>query len=71
MRAVTIAPHETGLMYNVACLYSMAGEPDRAFDYLERAAKAGHAHRAWLESDSDLDPIRDDPRFQAILEQIG
>ncbi len=71
VRAVTIAPHETMLMYNVACLYSLAGEPDRAFDYLERAIQAGHAHRAWIESDSDLDPIRDDPRFQEILDRMG
>jgi non-specific serine/threonine protein kinase len=70
-RAVALAPHETMLMYNVACLYSLAGEPDQAFEYLDRAAEAGHAHRAWLEADSDLDPIRDDPRFQTILDQIG
>ena len=70
-RAVALAPHETMLMYNVACLYSLAGEPDSAFEYLGRAAEAGHAHRAWLEADSDLDPIRDDPRFQTILDQIG
>ncbi len=70
-RAVTLAPNETMLMYNVACLYSLAGEPDRSFDFLERAIETGLAHRAWLESDNDLDSIRDDPRFQAILEKIG
>jgi hypothetical protein len=23
---------------------------------------------SWIEADSDLDPIRDDPRFQAMLQ---
>jgi serine/threonine protein kinase/Tfp pilus assembly protein PilF len=69
-RAVTIAPNETGLLYNVACIYSSQGRVDEALEHLERAVRAGYNHRAWMETDSDLDPIRQHPRFQALLRQI-
>jgi len=69
-RAVTIAPNETGLLYNVACIYSSQGRVDEALDHLERAVRAGYNHRAWMETDSDLDPVRQLPRFQALLKQI-
>jgi adenylate cyclase len=70
-RAVAIAPEQTGLLYNVACIYSMQGRTDEALDHLERAIRTGYNHRAWMETDSDLDPIRQHPRFQALLKQIG
>ncbi|MGD8375396.1 MAG: protein kinase [Acidobacteriota bacterium] len=69
-RAVTIAPHETGLLYNVACIYATIGRTDEALDHLERAVRAGYNHRAWLENDSDFDPVRQHPRFLAILRTI-
>ncbi len=69
-KAVDLAPHETGLLYNVACIYSTLARKDEALDYLERAVKAGYNHVAWIENDSDFDPVRDDPRFVALLQQI-
>jgi non-specific serine/threonine protein kinase len=69
-RAVAISPDETGLLYNVACIYSTVGRTDEALDHLERAVRAGYNHRAWMEADSDFDPIRQHPRFQALLKQI-
>jgi tetratricopeptide (TPR) repeat protein len=69
-RAVTISPNETGLLYNVACIYSTLGRSDEALDHLERSVKAGYNHQAWIENDSDFDPIREHPRFRAVLEQI-
>jgi non-specific serine/threonine protein kinase len=69
-RAVAIMPKEPGILYNVACLYSLANERDEALAHLERAVQLGFGHRAWVENDSDFDPIKDSPRFQAILEQM-
>jgi hypothetical protein len=46
------------------------GRADEALDNLERDVRAGYNHRAWMETDSDLDPIRRHPRFQALLKQI-
>ncbi|HXV74764.1 MAG TPA: protein kinase [Candidatus Polarisedimenticolaceae bacterium] len=69
-RAVTIAPNETGLLYNVACIYATIERTKEALDHLERAVAAGYNHKAWLENDSDFDSVRDHPRFRAILNLI-
>ena len=61
---------EPVVMYNVACFYVTQGNFDRAFDLLQRAIELGWGDRAWMENDSDLDPLRDDPRFHSILAQI-
>jgi hypothetical protein len=31
----------------------------------------GFALRGWLEHDSNLDPVRDHPRFQAVLKRLA
>ena len=53
--------------YYLACLYALAGNVDRAFDFLERvAAKLPALTAARLRRDPDVDPLRADPRFAAI-----
>jgi len=69
-RAVRIAPNETGLLYNVACIYATIDRPTESLDHLERAVAAGYNHKAWLENDSDFDTVRDHRRFKAIVNLI-
>ena len=69
-RAVTIAPNEPGLLYNAACTYSTLGRTDEALEHLEQAVRAGYSHKEWLENDADFDPIRDQPRFKAVLKAL-
>jgi hypothetical protein len=38
---------------------------------LESSVKFGMHHRGWLEHDSNLDAIRDDPRFAALLASLA
>jgi adenylate cyclase len=54
--------------YNVACANMVAGNTERALDLLEEHAKTGGVHAAWAEQDADWEPVRDLPRFKAILE---
>ena len=68
--ALVMDPNEPMVLYNVACIYSVAGKTEDALDYLERAAKKGLSQREWCEQDSDLDPLRDHPRFKALLENL-
>jgi adenylate cyclase len=72
-RALAIDPHDVWTQYNAACIYTLLGDTDRAFDLLERLLpQAGHEIKhGWLKNDSDLDPLRDHPRYQKILELIG
>src|SRR5436190_9292693 len=69
-RAYAIDPEDAGVLYNVACNYALAGKPDEAIDYLEKAIRNGFAQRSWLENDSALDSLRDDPRFQDLLRKL-
>ncbi len=66
-RALELDPKDAGVRYNVACLYAVQGEVDRALDCLEEALRVGFGNREWLERDPDLDSLRGDPRFHALL----
>jgi non-specific serine/threonine protein kinase len=69
-RALAIEPDDPGVLYNVACNYSLLGRPEEAIDSLERAINNGFGFKQWIEHDSDLDPLRDIPRFQALLKRL-
>jgi tetratricopeptide (TPR) repeat protein len=54
--------------YNAGCWESLAGNPDEALGHLRRAKELNAEEAApYFREDSDLDPIRDDPRFQELL----
>jgi adenylate cyclase len=53
--------------YNVACTFSMAGQHERALEVLEEHVRTGAVQLDWLVQDSDMDPLREYPRFQAIV----
>jgi TolB-like protein/Flp pilus assembly protein TadD len=69
-QALAIDPDDAGVRYNVACLYALEGEPDRAIDCLEEAIRVGFGNKGWIEQDPDLTPIREHPRFQGLLESL-
>jgi hypothetical protein len=58
------------LLYNVACTYGVLGRSDEALDALEHAVSKGWGDKSWLEHDSDLDSIRESPRYKAILQAM-
>ena len=69
-RAVQLEPDDPNTFYNVACVYSLAGEIETAIDHLERAMGQEGANRSWIESDTDFDPLRQHPRFQALMDRL-
>ena len=69
--ALRLRPDDYTTLYNAACFYSLAGEPERAIDLLERAFGLGGGNRDWFEHDSDLDPLRSHPRFQHMMERLA
>ena len=60
-------PPYADLFYNVACCESLAGQKDQAIAHLRRAIELSERTRPFLEGDSDLDPIRQDPAFKELL----
>ena len=57
--------------YNIACSYAQMDDADQAFHWLEEVLKDGFRSPERLRSDSDLDNIRDDPRFEGVLVAAG
>ena len=69
-RALKINPDDPLLLYNVACMYSMLGNADEALNALEKAVDKGYGQKDWVAHDSDLDSLRELPRFQRIVEAM-
>ncbi|MGH7628150.1 MAG: TPR end-of-group domain-containing protein [Gemmatimonadales bacterium] len=58
-------------MHQLARIYTLVGEPDRAIDLLERLlAMPYYLSPVWLRIDPTLDPLRKHPRFQRLVEQV-
>ena len=53
--------------YNLACLTSIDGNVDEAFDWLEGSIDAGYCDVEWMAEDTDLDPLRGDDRFVELI----
>jgi adenylate cyclase len=66
-RALEMAPDDFSALYNAACLQSQAGDIEQALDLLERALAKGNGFPNWMRHDTDLDPLREHPRFQSLL----
>ncbi len=69
-RSLAIDPDDPMLLYNVSCTYVALGRHEDALNCLERAVDKGFGHKEWIDHDPDLDPIRDNMRFQALSEAM-
>jgi len=69
-RAHAIDPEDSAVLYNVACVFALAGLTDDALACLDKAVQNGFGHREWFDNDSDLASLRDDPRFQALRQKL-
>jgi serine/threonine protein kinase/Tfp pilus assembly protein PilF len=66
-RALAVDSEETSILYNVACVYSLLGRTEEALACLGKAMAHGTFFKNWAAKDSDLDSLRTDSRFQALL----
>ena len=67
-RALELEGEEPQVLYNVACVYALLGEADKAVDCLEKSITHGWGQREWIEHDPDLAPVRNHPRFRALMQ---
>ena len=68
-RAVLIDPDNLGMRYNLACDFVVAvHDHDMALEMLRPVCRnSGHEQIAWIGSDPDMDPLREDPRFKEMV----
>jgi len=67
---VRLQPASPLAWYNLACSLSLTGQPDEAFEALEKAISLGYADAEWMQEDDDFAPIRSDPRFGRLLARL-
>jgi adenylate cyclase len=71
-RALAIDPDDPLTLYNVACGLTKLREYDQAFALLERAIAGGGPELVnWVKYDSDLDGLRNDARYPALLSRVN
>jgi beta-lactamase regulating signal transducer with metallopeptidase domain/Flp pilus assembly protein TadD len=57
--------------YNIACGRALAGEPEKAFKWLDKAIGLGFDDPKQLSGDDDWKSLRDDRRFREASERVG
>jgi serine/threonine protein kinase/Flp pilus assembly protein TadD len=66
-----ITQHAADMAYQVADVYAWRGEPDKAFEWLERAYQQHDSGLNGIAYDPLLAGLQRDPRYRALLEKLG
>jgi TolB-like protein/DNA-binding winged helix-turn-helix (wHTH) protein/Tfp pilus assembly protein PilF len=63
--------HGRKASFDLAVAYSYLGDKNRAFEWLEKAYQEHSSWMAELKINPMNDPLRSDPRFQALVKRVG
>ncbi len=66
-RALAMDPDDPSVLYNIACAFATERQPAEALSALTKALDNGFGHWKWIEHDVDLNSLRDEPEFIALL----
>ena len=69
--ALAISKADHDMAYWVGSTYSILGETDLAFKWLNKAIKLGNQNKPHFEKDKSLDALRDDPRFADLMAKMN
>jgi len=69
-RALALDPDEPMLLYNIGCIYALAGMTEEALECLERSVRHGLTQIGWFANDANLDALRDHPRFRKLMTRL-
>jgi hypothetical protein len=61
------ADFPSSMAYNIACAYALLGEKEQALQWLEKSFEMGFRNLEHARTDSDLESLHGNPRFQAIV----
>ncbi|MBD2553871.1 tetratricopeptide repeat protein [Limnothrix sp. FACHB-708] len=68
-KAIQFKPDSHYPWYGKAVCYVKQGQVDKAIDHLRQAIKLNSQARDWAKTNSAFAPIRQDPRFQALIQE--
>lgn len=61
--------HNADTKYNLCCYYSLTGDKNKALDYFEAALNNKFTNYDHILKDTDLDPIRNEARFDELMKK--
>ncbi len=70
-RLAKLLPADFVVRYNLACSLAVGGFRREAIAALRKALEQGYDDFEYLENDGDLDSLREDPTFHALLREFG
>lgn len=71
-RARLVEPGAVNLQYNLACAMAGSQETELALEALSGiVSKLPPGMVTWLQADADFDPIREDSRFRALIDEVS
>jgi hypothetical protein len=62
--------HYHHAQYDIACIYALIGEKERAVDWLSDAARNGFASYSFFELDPFLKSIRGEERYLSLVQKL-
>lgn len=65
-----IAPNNPRVHYDLACAYSLNKDKSRALEALKKSVEKGFKDSATLESDKELDPLREEADYKRLVEDL-
>jgi tetratricopeptide (TPR) repeat protein len=66
-KALTVDADFGDAYYNMACVYALDGRKDLALRYLQIAALNGYATAGGMDEDPDLEGLRGEPGYRALV----
>jgi tetratricopeptide (TPR) repeat protein len=67
-RALAVDPDFGDAYYNMACVYALQGSTGMALRYLQIAAMNGYATAEGMDQDPDLERLRAEPGYRALVQ---
>lgn len=68
-RITQLRPQDSLARYNLACSLALTRQYDEALAELRTAVELGYRDFTFMKQDRDLDAIRKDPRFRALVRE--
>lgn len=68
-KALEMHPGDPLLLYGEACFYSRIDDKEKSLDFLRKAIDAGYHHYEWIRLDPDLNNVRNEPEYNALMKE--
>ena len=70
-KAIELSPNEPYLLESMAFYFLLNNEPDQALTYLAKSIELDNSRKFAIADDEDFAPLRNNPRYQAMITASG